>query len=364
MLLLVFTGLAWMTQIISLLGLLIKYGINLFSFVKLSLMIIPFIVAIIMPYLIFIAVVFVYNRMISDREIPVLQSAGMSPIQLSKYALIFTGFLTAIHFALNLWIVPISQNYFYNYQWELRYGLAHLKITEGVFTKMSDDLVVYVEKVNGNKLTNLFIQDDRDKKSQKIIMAEYGEMVHTTKGITLIMVNGSMQYKTDTLTYGSFSDYEMDLNLEQQTEFKQFKIRMIPTSELISKEYRNVVQGKITNEADAYVAKNILNKEKNIKKVVYETGNRFLSPFMDIILTLIALVALLKTSTLRRAYSLAIPVSIFFMGFAQAAFMMSLNFLSASYTPIFIIFGGQIIVILLLFHLLIRSRKIRITDDE
>ena len=147
MLLLVLTGLAWMVQIMSMLKFLLSYGIALSNFLGLTVLMLPFIVSIIIPFVTFIAVIFVYNKLIADNEITVMASVGLSPRQLARPALKLAAVLTVLHFALNIWAVPVSQARFYSTQWNLRYGLAHMKLQEGAFTPLADGLVVYVDKV-------------------------------------------------------------------------------------------------------------------------------------------------------------------------------------------------------------------------
>ena len=127
MLLLVLTGLAWMVQIMTMMKFLLSYGIELTSFLGLTILMVPFIISIIVPFVTFIAIIFVYNKLISDNEITVMAAAGLSPYQIAKPALIIAAILTVLHLILNLWIVPITQAKFYNTQWNLRYGLAHMK---------------------------------------------------------------------------------------------------------------------------------------------------------------------------------------------------------------------------------------------
>ena len=77
MLLLVLTGLAWMVQIMSMMKFLMNYGVKLTNFLGLTAMMIPFIVSIIVPYVTFIAILFVYNKMIGDNEVVVIAGSGI-----------------------------------------------------------------------------------------------------------------------------------------------------------------------------------------------------------------------------------------------------------------------------------------------
>ncbi len=149
MLLVILTGLSWMMQIMSMMKFLITYGINFSSFVYMTSLMIPFIISIIIPFVTFIAIIFIYNKMITESEITVMASSGLSPWQIAKPAIKLSVWLTVAHLILNIWLVPLTQSMFYSTQWNLRYGLAHLKIQEAAFTKLADGWVVYVDNVSG-----------------------------------------------------------------------------------------------------------------------------------------------------------------------------------------------------------------------
>ena len=150
-----------MMQIMSMMKFLLKYGIDVGSFLGLTALMIPFIASIIVPFVCFIAVIFVYNKMIADNEITVMAASGLSPRQIAKPALRLGAILMLLNLALNIWIVPASQSLFYDRQWDMQYGMAHMKLQEGAFTEISNGLVVYVEKVAGHDLSQVMLSDMR-----------------------------------------------------------------------------------------------------------------------------------------------------------------------------------------------------------
>jgi lipopolysaccharide export system permease protein len=97
MLLLILTGLAWMMQIMSMMKFLLKYGIDVGSFLGLTSLMIPFIASIIVPFVCFVAVIFVYNKMISDNEVTVMAASGLSPHQIARPALRLGGVLMVLN---------------------------------------------------------------------------------------------------------------------------------------------------------------------------------------------------------------------------------------------------------------------------
>lgn len=310
MLLLVLTGLAWMLQIMSMMKFLLNYGVDLSSFLGLTILMVPFIVSIIVPFVTFIAIIFVYNKLISDNEITVMAASGLSPKQIARPALLLATVLAVLHFILNVWIVPQTQATFYSTQWNLRYGLAHLKLQESAFTQLADGLVVYVDKVSGHDLSQVMLSDMRDKDAPITIFAEKGKLVSTTRGLSIVMTNGSLQASGDTLTTGTFDSFDMDLNVADKEGETSFKVRRVPTMTLV---------------------KSVLDSpsEKQHKMVLSELSSRFLGPIMNLILAALCATILLRTSLLRRRTSFAPAVAVAAMAIAMSLFMSTSNMISS-----------------------------------
>ena len=332
MLLLVLTGLAWMVQIMSMMKFLLNYGIQLTNFLGLTMLMVPFIVSIIVPFVTFIAIIFVYNKMISDNEITVMAASSLSPAQIARPALIMATVLTVAHFILNMWIVPASQGNFYDTQWNLRYGLAHMKLQEAAFTEMSKGLVVYVDKVSGHDLSQVMLSDTRKEDSQIMIFAEKGKLVSTMRGLSIVMTNGSLMSAGGATTIGTFESFDMDLNVADKGMNNGFRVRRVPTRELI----RDILDAP---------------SQKQHKAVLSELCSRLYGPMMNLVLAVLCAVVLLRSSLLRRRASFAPAVAVAAMAVVMAAFMSASNMVSS--VTQFLILGAVILVTLggLLFTL-------------
>lgn len=335
MLLLVLTGLAWMVQIMSMMKLLLNYGIDVSSFLGLTVLMVPFIISIIVPFVTFIAVIFVYNKMISDNEVTVMAASALSPGQIARPALVMAGVLTALHLVLNLWIVPATQSTFYSTQWNLRYGLAHMKLQESAFTELADGLVVYVDKVSGHDLSQVMLSDMREEKSTMMIFAEKGKLVSTVRGLSIVMTNGSLQATGDAMTTGTFESFDMDLNVTEKSGDAAFKVRRIPTRDLLMSVF------------DAPT-------EKRHKTVLAELSTRFLGPIMNLILAALCATILLRTSLLRRRASFAPAVAVAAMAVAMALFMSASNMIG-SLTQLAGLAIAQIIALGIIFVVLFKK---------
>jgi len=335
MLLAVLTGLAWMVQIMSMMKFLLNYGVNVGSFIGLTSLMIPFIISIIIPFVTFIAVIFVYNKLISDNEVSVMAASGLSPAQIGRPALRLAAILTIAHLVLNIFIVPASQVEFYNMQWNLRYGLAHLKLKESAFTELSSGLVVYVDKVSGYDLSHVMLSDMRDSRSEMTIFAEKGKLVATTRGLSIVMTNGSIQGNGDATVSGTFDMFDMDLNVAEKNAMTSYRVRSVSTLNLV----RDVFDSPTA---------------KRHRTVLTELATRFLDPIMNLILAALCLAILLRSSLLRRRASFAPVMAVVSMAVVMATFMTATNMVD-SLTDLVVLAAS--LVILLIFVLGALYRK-------
>lgn len=336
MLLLILTGLAWMMQIMAMMKFLINYGIDFGSFVYLTSLMIPFIVSIIVPFVTFITIIFIYNKMISENEVTVMVASGLSPWQIAKPAIKFAVVLTVLHLVLNIWIVPSSQTTFYSTQWNLRYGLAHLKLQEGAFTKLANGLVVYVDKVSGDDLKQLMISDMRRDKNEVLVFAERGKLISTIHGLSIVTNNGSLQiFGKNGFTTGTFDNLDMDLNLVENDADISFRVRRIPTSTLLQTVFDQ-------------------DNDRQHKLTLVELCTRFINPFMNLILAVICTLVLLKTSLLRRRASFAPAMAVLAMA-AVMALYMSMSNMVTSITDVVLLGIGVFVVLFGLIGLLLKK---------
>ena len=335
MLLLVLTGLAWMMQIMSMMKFLLKYGIDFGSFLWLTSLMIPFIASIVVPFVCFIAIVFVYNKFIADNEITVMAASGLSPWQIARPALRLGVLLTVLNLILNIWLVPASQSLFYDTQWNLKYGMAHMKLQEGAFTEISDGLVVYVDRVSGHDLNQVMLSDMRNPDSSNTIFAETGKLVSTVRGLSLVMENGALQSDGKQMVTGTFDTFDMDLNIVDKGAEASFRVRRIPTGDLLQ------------------IAFNAQTKKQH-KMILSELCNRFISPLMNLVLAALCATILLRSSLLRRRTSFAPMVAVGAMACVMALFMSASNMIE-SVSGVVLLGAG--IVLLLSCILVVLAKK-------
>jgi len=152
----------WLNQALRLMELVINRGAPLADFLLLSILSVPLWLMVAVPLAGFIAVIFVYNRMFSDRELIVAQSFGISPLQLARLPLLF-GFGLMVILAVNsIWLLPASFSHFKELQMELRSTVPKILVRNGVFVGLDENLTIFIgEKQADKQIGQVFIQDTR-----------------------------------------------------------------------------------------------------------------------------------------------------------------------------------------------------------
>jgi lipopolysaccharide export system permease protein len=209
------TALIWLTQSLRFVELVVNRGLSMTVFLRLTSLLIPSFIAVILPITTYVVVQFIYQRLNGDRELTVIRSAGVSPFGMARPALALAVLVTILGYILNLWVVPVTLASFRQFQWDIRNRMAAFLLQEGVFTQISDKLTVYVRSRDSDgSLHGILVQDDRDQNSRATILAESGRLAEGANGPRAVLFNGSRQeidHQTGRLNMLTFDQNEIDL---------------------------------------------------------------------------------------------------------------------------------------------------------
>jgi lipopolysaccharide export system permease protein len=210
-----FTAAVWLVQSLRLIDLIVNRGLSLGLFLYLAILILPRFIDVVLPIAVFIAILFTYNRLMSESELIVMRATGMSQAALARPALIAGALGFAVLMSFSLYFLPAANRAFKDLQFEIRNRFASVLLQEGIFNTLSDSLTIYVRGRNTNgELIGLLIHETRDPDKPITIVAERGTFVDTDSGPRVLMVNGSRQQydrTTGKLSVLTFDKYSLDL---------------------------------------------------------------------------------------------------------------------------------------------------------
>lgn len=196
-LLLVTTGLValiWLTQSLRFIQIIVSHGLSPFVFVKLTALLVPSFLSTILPITCFIVVLFIYVRLSGDREMTIMRGLGLSDSRLARPALILALATTIIGYGLSLSVVPWTLSVFRTYQYEIRNQIAAFLLEPGVFTPVSNNIMVYVQSRTANGgLKGIIIEDNRNPSAPATILARTGELISSGTGPVVVLQDGSRE---------------------------------------------------------------------------------------------------------------------------------------------------------------------------
>ena len=115
----------WLTQSLRFVEMVTNKGLPLYLFVELTSLLMPRLFSILSPIALFAAVMFVYNRMQADRELVIMQAAGISPWNNAKAAVYMGLLLSLFGFYVQNSAIPEAENTFRNLEWEIKNNVSH-----------------------------------------------------------------------------------------------------------------------------------------------------------------------------------------------------------------------------------------------
>jgi lipopolysaccharide export system permease protein len=308
-------ALIWLTQSLRFVETVVNRGLSIGVFLRLTGLLIPNFVAVILPITTFVVVQFIYQRLAGDRELTVMRAAGLSQVSLARPALALSLMVMAACFVLNIWVVPASFAEFRQYQFEIRNRLAAFLLQEGVFNQVSDDLTVYVRARDPDgTLRGILIDDARQPNSHATILAESGRLLPGTDAPRVLLNNGSRQEidrQTGRLNVLTFTENTIDLTQDSKTGEQRFRdAGEMSLRELLSPDLGKSVLGG------------------NVGKFRVEAHRRLSAPFTAISFALIALVSVL-TGAFRRHGGLLRPAIAVLVVVGLLALGLALNNIAA-----------------------------------
>lgn len=188
------TCVIWLTQSLRFVEMIVNRGLTTGTFLYLTMLLLPSFLSMILPVALFAVVVFVYDKMITDREIVVMRGAGMSQNALARPALALALVVVAFGYLLNLFLLPESYRLFRELQWEIRYNYSHILLQEGTFNTLNNNFTVYVrERTEDAEMAGILVHDTRTPDKPKTYMATRGTMVNSRSGPRLVVFDGHLQ---------------------------------------------------------------------------------------------------------------------------------------------------------------------------
>ena len=171
-------GIMWLFQTIRLLEVVINRGAPISNFFLMSVTVIPLWLTIAVPVSAFVAVIWVFQRAVADRELLVMQASGRSALQLARAPLALGILLTLVLIVNSVMVLPQSFGIYKRVQFEVRNSIPTVMLQDNVFIDVVDGLTMLIgEKLDDGLAKDLFIHDERTEGKVITMTARVGQFV-------------------------------------------------------------------------------------------------------------------------------------------------------------------------------------------
>ena len=296
LILIVTTAIVWMTQTLQRVDIIIEHGQGLSVFLILSVLIIPSLLAVIIPFALFGAVVYALHRLHTDSEIAVMFAAGVSRLRIAAPLLAITSLAALVTFYVNVDLMPRTYRIMKHMVADIRADFVSSLLRSGEFIDAADGLTVYVDEIRpGNQFIGLLINDYRNAKDRKTYFAQRAILRETESGPVLLLKNGNIQTvaqytgKVDIIQY---QDWAIDISSMRQGA-GELQLEM---TERYLGELLNPDMSKIYDR-------------QNATKLIAEGHARITAPLYAFAYVFIGLYALIGGAYSRRSYFIRVVMA-------------------------------------------------------
>lgn len=291
MILMSVTLIVWMTQTLQRVEIVVEHGAGLALFGFLSILIIPSLLAVIIPFALYGAAVYALYRLHSDSEIAVLFAAGVSRWRLSAPILALTALGALATLYVNVDLMPRSYRVLKERVADIRADVASSILRSGEFTTFVDGFTIYIDEARpGSQFTGLLVNDYRNRDDVKTYMAERALLQETQNGPLLFLRNGNIQRRaadTGRVSIIRFEEVAIDV-IDYQNGPGELVL------ELTERYPHELLKPDMTKPYD----------RANAGKLIAEGHSRYASPLYAFAYVLVGLYAVIGGPYSRRGYLL------------------------------------------------------------
>jgi lipopolysaccharide export system permease protein len=236
---LILVSVYWVNRAIGLFDQLISDGQSALVFLEFTLLTLPYVILIVLPISAFVAAIYVTNRLSSDSELVVLQTAGASALRIGR-PVIYFGVLVALLVAvLAHALVPAARTELAGRSQEISKDITAQFLKEGQFLHPTTNIAVYISNITElGELEELFLEDSRDPAAVVTYTAKRAFLVRADTGPRLVMRDGLAQTfrpETGRLSTVAFVDFSYDIGaLIGPSGARNRDLRELPTAVLLN----------------------------------------------------------------------------------------------------------------------------------
>ncbi len=245
---LILVGVFWINRAVSLLDRLIADGQSAMVFLEFSALSLPNLIRIILPIAVFVATIYVTNRLQRESELTVMQSTGSSPWRMARPIIVFGLIVGVMMSILSHFLLPAATSQLEQREAEVSQNATAGLLTEGAFLHPAPGITFYIRTINEDgSFSDVFISDRRAADEILTYTALHAFLVRDSETARLIMVDGLAQRfvtETQELSTTKFDDFTYNItSLLRSTGRLARHLRELGSDELLFERSRLIQEG-------------------------------------------------------------------------------------------------------------------------
>ena len=192
---LMLTCIMWLAQSLRYIDFISNKGAPILLFCEMIVYLLPNLVVIVAPIAVLIGILFVYNKLIADHELIVMQASGVGYWQIAKPAVLISCIVTLLLYAFTLYFLPLSFRKYRDISVTLREKSLISLVQVGQFNTLGRYTVYARSQDSQGNFLGILIYDGDQKEKSTIFMAEKGILLDHEGTGRLLLINGNRQEK-------------------------------------------------------------------------------------------------------------------------------------------------------------------------
>ena len=208
------TLIVWIIQAVNFLDFVTEDGHGLGVYFSYTILNFPKIFSKLMPVIFFISLYYTINKFNEKNELQIFWINGINKIQFINVLINYAAIFFLMQILLNCFIVPHVQNKARTFIQNSNIDFFPSLIKEKRFIDTVDKLTIYIESKDiQNNLTNIYLKDDRNQNSTRIITAKKGKLISFDKNRYFELFDGKiMNIDKKKITIINFEKTNFDLS--------------------------------------------------------------------------------------------------------------------------------------------------------
>lgn len=291
-------GILWLAQAMPLIDRVIENGQSASVFIEITTLLIPRVVAVVLPIAAFAATLYALNKLYSESELIVMMSAGHSPWRLARPVIIFGLIVMMMMYVVTLYLVPSSSTRMSERLRDIETQITSTILREGQFLHLDDRVTLYVrDTTRQGEMAGVFLHDSRNPDVPVTYSAERALFVSDGAGARIVLISGLIQrFQPEGRTLSSIFFDRLSLDID----------KLIPEALPFQRSTYQMYIGELLFPSEEFI------NSGNYKPalMIAEAADKLAQPLSALVLPLIALGAVLAGGFRRGGFAGRVVVAV------------------------------------------------------